>query len=43
MNEIDDWLCDEVKGKTGLDLNDGQRDAVLERKMHRLARHGART
>lgn len=42
MNDIDDYLYDEVKKKTGLDLNDGQIDAIRERTM-RIARHGART
>ena len=41
-NDIDDWLCDEVKKKTGLDLNDGQIEEILERTM-RIARHRART
>ncbi|MDD9820694.1 MAG: hypothetical protein OXR07_07435 [Nitrospira sp.] len=39
---IDDWLCDEVKKTTGLDLNDGQIEEILERTMS-IARHRART
>lgn len=38
MNEIDDYLYDEVKGKRGLDLSVDQMDEIIERSMQ-LGKH----
>lgn len=38
MNEIDDYLYDEVKGKKGVPLSIGEMDDIIDRTMQ-LARH----
>jgi len=38
MNEIDDYLYDEIKGRQGIDLTTEQMDDIIERSMQ-LARH----
>ncbi len=38
MNEIDDYLYDEVKGRQGIDLTTAEMDEIIEKTMH-LARH----
>jgi len=38
MNEIDDYLYDEVKDKKGVQLSTGEMDDIIDRTMQ-LARH----
>ncbi len=38
MNDIDDYLYDEVKGERGIDLSTEQMDEIIEKPMQ-LARH----
>ncbi|MBK7898550.1 MAG: type I restriction endonuclease subunit R [Azonexus sp.] len=38
MNEIDDYLYDEVKGRQGIELTTAEMDEIIEKTMH-LARH----
>jgi type I restriction enzyme R subunit len=38
MNEIDDYLYDEVKGRQGIDLTTAEMDEIIEKTMQ-LARH----
>ncbi|MBI5306786.1 MAG: hypothetical protein HZB37_00175, partial [Planctomycetes bacterium] len=38
INDIDDFLYDEIKGTRGIELTTGQMDEIIERSMQ-LARH----
>jgi type I restriction enzyme, R subunit len=33
INDIDDYLFDEVKGKMGVEMSEGQMDALIEKAM----------
>jgi len=38
MNDIDDYLYDDIRGECGIDLSTEQMDEIIEKSM-RLARH----